>query len=69
MMACALLMNWQMKLKNHLQFKAVVFAGTVGLLSAALTGRAQQTNTTSHLPEVLVSTNLPALEEAAPVGP
>jgi hypothetical protein len=62
-------MNWQMKLKNHLQFKAVVFAGTVGLLSAALTGRAQQTNTTSHLPEVLVSTNLPALEEAAPVGP
>ncbi len=58
-----------MKPYNHSFFKVSVIAATVGILCAASTAHSQQTNSPNPLPEALVSTNLPALEEASPVGP
>ena len=49
--------------------KVAVFAAPAGVLMAASTVLGQLGNAPAHLPEVVVTNEVPALQEASPVGP
>ncbi len=58
-----------MNLNSRSNLRSVIVAAAAGVLLWPFPARTQPANSPTQLPAVIVSTNLPALQEASPVGP